>query len=92
MKKRGLSQVVAIVLILIISLVAIGVLWGFVKNLLEKETTSIEKAQTALNCIQGVDITILDACYKNNLFKITIKNQRELILGDFFLVDFFRNS
>lgn len=84
--KKGLSNIVAMLFLVLVALLAIAVFWVVVKNLLQEKTDKI--AHGSFNCIKDVDIDILDACYKNNLLKITIKNKRELILGDFFLVTF----
>jgi len=84
---RGLSQVVSTVLIILISIMAIGMLTVFVFNVIKQQ--NIEEAQTALNCITDVDVKILSACYTGNLLKIKIKNEKDIILGDFFLIDIF---
>jgi len=88
MEKRGLSKVVAIFFIIMISVMAVILFWVFLTNTLEKQGESVQEKYSFLNCIQDVEISILDVCYQDNLLKLKLKNKRELILGDFFLVEF----
>ena len=88
--KKGLSQVIAITIIILLSLFAVAILWTATKTIIDRY--NVGQTQEFLNCIQGANIQILDACQQNNLLKITIKNKRELILGDFFLVDITFNN
>ena len=90
MNKGGLSQVIVNVLLIVLVIVVISTLWAFLNNYLKK--SPIEESQSRLNCLKDVDIEVLNACYDKNpllnnpLLKITVKNKRELTLGDFFLI------
>jgi len=80
--------VIAVVFLIIIAVLAVGFLGSFVLNYIR--TSPLDKTQLSLNCIQDVNIQVLDACYNINselaTLNIKVKNKRELILGDFFLI------
>jgi len=87
LSKKGLSNIVATILLILISIIAIVLVGSYIKNFLRNK--QIEQSQLNLNCIQDVEIEILEACYNENLFKITVKNKKDIILGDFFLIIFY---
>jgi len=84
MNKRGVSQVIVQVLLILLAIAATGILLLTIRELISTER--IDESQSRLNCLQDVDIELLDVCYSGNLLHMTIKNNRELVLGDFFLV------
>lgn len=55
--KAGLSEVVTTLLIIVLSLVAIGVVWTFVSNLLHKQISSSE------SCVGNIDKVKLEPHY-----------------------------
>lgn len=81
--KKGASQIMVIVLLIVLAAISVLSISSIIKN------QNVEKIQTKFNCISDVKIEILDACYTDNLFNITIKNKHSVILGDFFLVRLF---
>lgn len=64
MKKRGLSDVVTTLIIVLLVLVAIGIIWVVVKNVIQKGSEQIEIGQFSLDLqiksvnVQGDDVTI----------------------------------
>ena len=80
MKKRGVSEVISIFFAILVVTIIIIIIFSYIKNY------KVEQAQSKLNCIKDVNVEILDACYENNVLKITLKNRNDIILGDFFLV------
>lgn len=80
MKKRGLSNIIITIFLVVIALILVVSLNSIMKK------QDIEKSQLMLNCIQDIDVKILNACYKNNLLNIQVKNRKDIILGDFFLI------
>jgi hypothetical protein len=85
MRKKGVSQLVGNVLLILVALAAIGALSVIINNVVKDD--SLSDSQKGLNCLQGVEIELLSVCYENNLLNIEVKNKRELTLGDFFLID-----
>jgi len=87
LNKKAISNVVVAVLLIFIAVLSVLFLSTFIKDYLRNE--QFEETQLSLNCVQDVEIEILGACYDEDLFKITIKNKRDIILGDFFLIVFY---
>ena len=67
MKKRGMSEVVTTLLIILISIVAIGVVWVVVKNILDKG-----KEDISLDAF-GLDLEIVKASYLDDTLSVTVK-------------------
>lgn len=66
MNKRGVSQVIGVVLMIVLSVVAIGVFFGFIKNYMDKETQSIA---TEMECVES-SYKLRRACYNSTLHEI----------------------
>ena len=76
MNKRGVSEVVAAVLLVAIVIVIIGIIavwsFGFVQK-------SARESREKLYCDQ-LDIAIKQACYEENTTKIVIKNYKNITI------------
>lgn len=84
MKKKGLSGIIANVLLVLLTISLISVVGFFAIKFAKQDP--FEK-QSSFNCVTNANIMILSACYEGNLLKINVKNNREIMLGDFFLVE-----
>jgi len=80
MKKNLVTTVLFILVIVILA----GILWESVRTIIKN--TELEKQEELLNCVQEVKLEILDVCYEGNLLKMKLKNKKDTILGDFFLI------
>jgi hypothetical protein len=86
--KRGLSTIVVTLLLIVISLVAVGVLWGFVNNMIHKQISSNEACYGNFDKVQ---INKAYTCYEvmpggtsyNIRFSIALQdvNVDKLIIG-----------
>ena len=85
MDKRGISDVISAVLLILLVIAAIGTLAFYITNFLKND--ALEKEQLYFNCIKDVEIELLDVCYRGNILDIKIKNKKSVFLGDFFLVE-----
>jgi hypothetical protein len=84
--KKGVTQIITIVLLILLAIVTVISINAIIKN------NRSEEIQTRVNCISDVKIKILNVCYERNLLNIEIRNEDDIILGDFFLIDLFFNN
>ena len=80
MNTKGIAEILIIGFFILITVLIIFLVKPLLKN------KGLEESQSLINCIQDVEIEIVNACYQNNLLKIKISNKKSIILGDFFLV------
>ena len=79
MKKRGISNFVIIFFFIIIVIIAAVLLYTGVKKL-------FLKPESKITCLTNVDLIIKSACYESGILKISLKNNKETELGEFFKV------
>ncbi len=83
MKKRdkeGISSIMTTIFLIVLATVSIISFYQIIKDY------NVERVQMKFNCIKDVNVEILDACHEDNTLKIKMKNNEDIILGDFFLV------
>ena len=74
MEKRGLSNIIATLLIIVLSLVAVSVVWGVVRNIISEGTEQIELGKFTLDLeiksvkVQGDDVTVDVIVQRNPVF------------------------
>jgi len=59
--KKGLSEVVTNVLIVLLVIVAIGVIWAFIYPMITKSGAKIEASQACLSLSNNLEITMCDS-------------------------------
>ncbi|MFH1501002.1 MAG: hypothetical protein ABIE22_03590 [archaeon] len=79
MRKRGNANLVIIVLLILIVVTASLALLLIIKNF------NIYEEGEKFSCLQDVDVTILSACYTNNVLQVEVKNNKAPAIGDFLL-------
>lgn len=85
-RKRGISQLVATVLLVgfIIALIALVIIWGrhYIEERAAKEgAVSKEK----FSCSADVKITVNDVSYAGNKMDVTVENLKETVIGSFIM-------
>ena len=86
MKKRGVSQLIATVLLIgfIIALVALVIIWGrhYIEERAAKEGSI---AQEKFSCSSDVKITVTDVSYAGNNMEVTVENLKESVINSFIM-------
>lgn len=84
MKKRGVSQLIATILLIgfIIALVALVIIWGrhYIEERTEKEGAV---SQEKFSCSTDVEITVNDVSYAGSNMDVTVENLKESVIGSF---------
>ena len=75
--KKGLSAIVATVLIILLVIAAVTLVWGPVRNMINKQSEEVEA-----NCLM-VNPTIDSACLSGGGLLITISNGAEVVIDGF---------
>ncbi len=92
MEKRGVSTIITVVLLILISITAISVVYIVVKGVIINSKENVEQEVT---CLTEVDLEIISSCYQVNLanpgsgeiLKFTVSNKNNVNYGpDFFLL------
>lgn len=84
MSKRGISPLIATVLIVGFVFVMALMLMVFYRNTIERETTNIDKKVDVTNiCLYGVDLEFDEACDYNSNLSIRIKNNKNSNISAF---------
>jgi len=92
MKKRGISDVVTVVLLVAFILISAGILFGVIFSIVRG---SAEETSGALVCLTEVELGVSGACYDDgaNIIKFNVRNKKGLDYGgDFFAVQIFVNG
>ncbi|MBU1104267.1 MAG: hypothetical protein KJ600_06975 [Nanoarchaeota archaeon] len=74
MKKRGLSNIVATILIVLLALAAAGLVWGFVKSFLVDSGTSIDLRAQCLD----VDVGVVSCVYSAGTDNASVVVKQEM--------------
>ncbi|MFH1307634.1 MAG: hypothetical protein ABIH72_02170 [archaeon] len=80
MRKRGVST-----LIVMVFLILLAAIFSLIMALVIQKF-SVHDDSTQFSCLQDMDVAILDACYENNILKVDVKNNKNVLLGDFLLI------
>ena len=71
MNKKGLSTIVTVLIIILLTLVAIGIIWGVVDNLLSKSKSSVESSTKCLDV--DMKATAVTHAAGTGIYNVTIK-------------------
>ncbi|MCA9487597.1 MAG: hypothetical protein KC516_01400 [Nanoarchaeota archaeon] len=72
--KRGLSTVVTTLIIILLVLVAVGIIWGVVSNLLENSRKKIQYSTSCLDVeIRALSVVEYTDSYLNNVYNVTLQ-------------------
>ena len=84
MKKRGISQVLVIALIIMIVIVASVLIYNVIIMLIQEKT---ESGGETITCLTNVDLSLINSCYSSSQVKFTIKNNNNFDYEtDFFIL------
>ena len=75
--KKGLSAVVATVLIILLVIAAITLVWGPIRNMINRQSEEVEA-----DCLM-VNPTITTACMRDGALEITVSNGAEVAIESF---------
>ena len=71
--KKGLSTVVTTLIIILLVLVAVGIIWGVVNNLLGKSTGTIEMSTKCLDVdVRATKVVLENATASNDTYFVTL--------------------
>ncbi len=71
LKKRGLSEVVTTIIIILVVLIALGIIWAVIRPLIGKTDTEITYTSS---CV-AVDLEVKSCVYSNNFIGVSIEKQ-----------------
>lgn len=66
--KRGLAEIITVILIILLSLAAIAIIWAVVKPMIVKSTTQI-----STSCMTGVELQITSANCSGDVLKVKLE-------------------
>ena len=78
--KKGLSTIVATVLIILLVIAAVTLVWGPIRNMISKQSEEAEA-----NCLMA-NPTITKACMDSDDLKVTISNGAEVAIDKFQII------
>lgn len=82
MQKRGLSAVLVTLIIILLSLVAVGIVWAVVRNVIQSETKDVSLSQFALSA------KIMDVSVDNSSNNISLTVKRNAGKGNLSAISF----
>jgi flagellin-like protein len=71
MERRGISNILAVILLVLMIVVCVSVIYSFVKKDIKNEN---KKGDETLSCLQNVDLKLVSSCYTGNQLKFVIMN------------------
>jgi len=87
MNKRGISGVVAAILLVLIVIVTASIIFTWQRSF----QSSSKKQGQAFTCL-NVDLSIMDACYEDDDLYISLKNNEQATIGDYIIVILYYES
>jgi len=85
MQKKGVSPLIATILLVAFTITIAAMLMTWGRSLLEKQILGAESAQARIDCIENVEVDVRSACYKDNKVDIVIENKRNYKIDSFLI-------